>query len=428
MAAAAHGRYNPACYRESPPLRCAARNSPVQGCMTLLPSDEPDHPRPKTLRARYDAIVARQRLGWMSRRPFLRCLGVGGQGIVFLSERQGSDDFRLPVALKLFSPEKYVDADEYEREMARLGQVMARVARIQQDNLIDVHNFIKRRGIRTLEMEWVDGYDLQCLLRPATLDRVRRSVSADRWEYINNVIVTDGKDQPRLKPGIAVAILRGCFAALAALHRDGVIHSDLKPSNIMLKRTGSVKIIDVGSAFEMLHPPDVSRCSPAYAAPEVLEGNPGSPLSDLASLGYVLIEMLAGTQPFAGIDGIAELLAAKKQILQWLPRILPPEEIAYNELLINLIRRLVDPDPTRRFPSAEAADLSEVGAASFQRQLVKGDLATEYENELRLWIDEIELTGAVDVMERVASFNSTLVTTRFVAAGKDEQPNEPQFD
>ena len=56
----------------------------------------------------------------MSRRPFLRCLGVGGQGIVFLSEIQGTDEFRLPVALKLFSPEKYVDADEYEREMARL--------------------------------------------------------------------------------------------------------------------------------------------------------------------------------------------------------------------------------------------------------------------------------------------------------------------
>lgn len=396
--------------------------------MTLSSPEDSDRSRTVALRSRYDAILNRQRLGWMSRRPFLRCLGIGGQGIVFLSERQGSDEFRLPIALKLFSPDKYVDADEYEREMARLGLVMARVARIQQDNLIDVHNFIARRGVRTLEMEWVDGYDLQCLLRTATLDRVRAGVSAERWEYVNNVIVTDGKDQPRLKPGIAVAILRGCFAALAALHRDGVIHSDLKPSNIMLKRTGSVKIIDVGSAFEVLRPPDVSRCSPAYAAPEVLEGNPGSPLSDLASLGYVLIEMLAGAQPFAGIEGITELLKAKKQILNWLPRLLPPEEIAYNELLINLIRRLVDPDPSRRFPSAEAADLSEVGAASFQRQLVKGDLATEYENELRLWIDEIELTGAVGIVDRVASFNSTLGTTRYVASAGGDLSDDMSFD
>ena len=44
----------------------------------------------------------------------------------------------------------------------------------------------------------------------------------------------------------------------------------------------------------------------------------------------------------------------------------------------------------RRFPSAEAADLLKEGAASFQRQLVKGDLASEYENELRLWLEELD--------------------------------------
>jgi len=47
---------------------------------------------------------------------------------------------------------------------------------------------------------------------------------------------------------------------------------------------------------------------------------------------------------------------------------------------------------------------------------VKGDLATEYENELRLWIDEVELTGAVDVLERAAGFDPTLATTRFVGS------------
>ncbi len=390
--------------------------------MNPTPPVDPILSRSDHLQKQYQAILDRQRLGWISRRPFLRCLGVGGQGIVFLSERQGTGGFRLPIALKLYSPLRYIDADEYEREMARLSQVSARIARIQQDNLIDIQNFIMRRGIRILEMEWVDGYDLQCLLRRSTLERVRRGVSSERWHYINNVIVTEGKQQPRLKPGIAVAILRGCFAALAALHRDGVIHNDLKPSNIMVKRTGSVKIIDVGSAFELTQLPEASRCSPAYAAPEVLEGQPGSPVSDLASLGYVLIEMLAGAQPFAGIESIAELVKAKKQILQKLPRILPPEEIAYNELLINLIRRLVDPDPSKRFPSAEIADLSEVGAASFQRQLVKGDLATEYENELRLWIEEIDLTGAVDVMERDLEPVSTLASTRLVTLSGSSGP------
>ena len=57
--------------------------------------------------------------------------------------------------------------------------------------------------------------------------------------------------QPRVKPGIAIAIVRDCLAALAALHREGIVHGDLKPSNIMLKRTGNAKIVDIGSAFEM---------------------------------------------------------------------------------------------------------------------------------------------------------------------------------
>jgi serine/threonine-protein kinase len=116
-------------------------------------------------------------------------------------------------------------------------------------------------------------------------------------------------------------------------------------------------------------------------------------------LGYVLLEMLTGEQPFAGKTRFAELLRAKKQILQRLPRLLPPEEIAYNELLIKLIRRLVDPDPTRRFVSAEAADIEEDGAAEFLRQLVKGDLASEYQTDIRQWIDDIELSGGVDVLE-----------------------------
>jgi serine/threonine-protein kinase len=54
-------------------------------------------------------------------------------------------------------------------------------------------------------------------------------------------------------------------------------------------------------------------------------------------------------------------------------------------------RTLIAPDPMRRFPSAEAADLRpESGAAVFLRQLVKGDLAAEYDNEIRLWLAELE--------------------------------------
>ena len=184
-------------------------------------------------------------------------------------------------------------------------------------------------------------------------------------------------------------MLRECLAALAALQREGIVHGDLKPSNIMLKRTGNAKVIDIGSAFDLDEAPMRRTCTPPYAAPEILEGADSSPRADLCSLGYVLIEMLSGAPPFAGLNSYRELLEAKRTLVHRLPEVLP-EEVVCNDLLMNLCRGLIAPDPMKRFPSAEAADLLKEGAASFHRQLVKGDLASEYENEIRLWLEELD--------------------------------------
>ena len=344
---------------------------------------------PDELLDRYNDLVETQRCTWTVHHHLHRKLGEGGQGMVFLSERKGTDKFTLPVAIKIFSPERYADTRAYDEAMGRIAAIAARVAQIQQDNLLDVHNFIERDRIRLMEMEWVDGFDVERLLTRKMLVRVRERVSVRRWEYINNVIVTDGPVQPRLKPGIAIAVLRECLAGLAALHREGIVHGDLKPSNIMLKRTGNAKIIDIGSAFDLDDVPSRKTCTPAYAAPEVLEAGESSERSDLASLGYVLIEMLSGAPPFAGLTNFRDLLEAKRMLVHRLPEILP-REVVVNELLMNLCRGLVAPDPMRRFPNAEAAELVKDGAASFQRQLVFGNLSSEYENEIRLWLEELD--------------------------------------
>lgn len=340
------------------------------------------------LMAQYRAVIEQERMSWTEHHKLIRLLGRGGQGVVYLSQRRGTDNFTLPVALKIFSPEHY-DERGYDEAMGRIAHVAAHIAQIQQDNLLDVHNWVERHRVRMMEMEWIDGFDLGRLLTPAMLQRLYDRVSARRWEYINQVIVTSGPVQPRVKPGIAIAIIRDCLAALAALHRENIVHGDVKPSNIMLKRTGNAKLVDVGSAFELDNPPPLRTCTPVYAAPEVLEGSDFSPRSDLASLGYVLIEMLSGVPPFDGRSSIRDLLEAKRFLAQRLPSLLP-REVVCNELLMNFCRGLIAPDPMRRFPSAEDADVKQEGAAGFHRQLVKGDLAAEYEHEIRLWLKELD--------------------------------------
>jgi serine/threonine-protein kinase len=339
--------------------------------------------------SQYRDIVQRGLLNWTSHLRLKKRLGAGGQGVVYLTELRGADEFTLPIALKIFSPERYKDSRAYEESMQRIAHVSALVAQIQHDNLLDVHNFVDRNQIRMMVMEWVDGYDLQCLLAPGMLARIKGRVSERRWDYINRVIVTNGPVHPKVKPGVAVAIVRDCLAALAALHREEIVHGDVKPSNIMLKRTGSAKIVDIGSAFELDNPPASRTCTPAYAAPEVLEGAECTPRSDLASLGYVLLELMSGRPLFSGLSSCRELLEAKRLLPQRLNEILP-QEITVNNLLMNFCRGLIAPDPMRRFPSAEAADMLKEGAAAFHRQLVISDLASEYGNEIRLWLEELK--------------------------------------
>jgi serine/threonine-protein kinase len=238
-------------------------------------------------------------------------------------------------------------------------------------------------------MEWVDGFDLRYLLTPKTLDEVRDSMDPGRWEYVNDVVITRTASQLRLKPGVATAILRECLSAVGAMHRNDLIHGDLKPANIMVKRTGNCKIVDFGSAFSLNEPTTRPLWTPRYAAVEVLEGASHTPASDLASLGYVLYEMLSGQFPFPDASDGTELVQAKRRLAEQLPDHLP-RDVAQNSNLIQLLQGLIEPDPGQRFASAEAAELSPNGAAAFHRELIRSNLASEYENELRLWVGELE--------------------------------------
>ncbi|MFO0925192.1 MAG: serine/threonine-protein kinase [Pirellulales bacterium] len=343
---------------------------------------------PEQLLQRYQDLIQAERLQWTTYHRLERLLGSGGQGVVFLSHRRGADGFTLPVAMKFFSPERFPKQAGYEHAMGRIGRVAAKVAQMQHDNVLNVQDFIDRNRVRIMVMEWIDGYDLRHLLSLQRLSAIQSRVTPRRWDYINSVIVTAGPDQARFKAGVAVAIVRDCLAALAALHRERIVHGDIKPSNIMLKRTGLSKVIDIGSAFEIDDAPNARNCTPAYAAPEVLENRISTPRSDLASLGYVLVEMLSGRPCFSETQSLRELLEAKRSLPHRLHQVLPPE-VTCNDLLMNFCRGLIAPDPGMRFPSAEAAELLEDGAASFHRQLVLSDLSSEYSNDIRVWLEEL---------------------------------------
>ncbi len=335
----------------------------------------------------YDYLIGSNSVSWTGHYHMLRQLGRGGQGEVYLTEYRGTDGFTVPVAMKIFSPERYHDAKAYEDAMQRVASIASEVALIQHDNLLDVQNFFERRRIRIMMMEWVDGYDLRQLMAHKCLGLLEGRVTQRRWSYINEVILTEGPKQSRFKAGIAVAVVREILAALGALHRKGIVHGDIKPANVMLKMTGHAKLIDMGSAFYLDSPPQERDCTPIYAPPEVLENYAVTPRSDLASVGYVLIELLSGVNVFAGLDRLRDLLHAKRELPNRLDEVLP-DEVVCNELLMSFIRGLIAPDPNRRFPNAEAAEHDQ-GAAAFHRQLVMGDMATEYDNDIRLWLEEL---------------------------------------
>ena len=259
----------------------------------------------------YEQIIAGKKQSWTTHLRFMKKLGSGGQGEVYLTQRRGADDFTLPVALKVFSPERYPTLEEYEEDMARMARVASKVARIQHENLLQVENFLERDQIRMMVMEWVEGFDLRRLLTPKMFGLLKQRVSEKRWNHVNDVLVTSGPVQPRFKAGAAVAVVRDCLESLAAMHRNGIVHGDVKPGNIMLKRTGHAKMIDIGSAFDMEDRPSKRACTPSYAAIEVLEGRENTQQSDLASLGYVAIELLAGRPLFPDVKGLGSLLKAK---------------------------------------------------------------------------------------------------------------------
>ncbi|MFC3987432.1 serine/threonine-protein kinase [Actinoplanes siamensis] len=147
----------------------------------------------------------------------------------------------------------------------------------------------------------------------------------------------------------AAAVGAAVAGALAAAHAAGVVHRDIKPGNVMLCR-GGVKLLDFGISAGVGEPDDddtgATFGTPAYAAPERLDGKPAEPATDLYGLGVLLFEMVAGEPPYS-VDTWEELAAAQQLGPTPLPAGLPAA-------LADLIHRCLDDEPDRRPSAAEA--------------------------------------------------------------------------
>ena len=228
-------------------------------------------------------------------------LGQGGMGAVMLAR---DPDLDREVALKLIMPHRLRLPQARERFL-REARAMARLS---DPHIVQVHAFEPDADPPYLVMERVHGEDLKQLLQRT------------------------GPLAPAMVRDCAWQCLRG----LAAAHAAGIVHRDVKPSNIMLCRDGIYKLLDFGLAAS--HEGDLTDTGEVvgtrrFIAPERMRGSPATPASDLWALGVVLCELATGRHVFpqgrANLDPLA------------MPPGQPPE-------INSLILRMLADDPAQR--------------------------------------------------------------------------------
>jgi serine/threonine-protein kinase len=252
-------------------------------------------------------------------------LGRGGMGEVYRAFDTGRE---RSVALKLLLRELALD-DEFVARFRREARV---AARLSEPHILPIHDFGEIDGRLYIDMRLVDGPDLAGVL-------AHGPVAPDR----------------------TAAIVSQVASGLDAAHREGLVHRDVKPGNVLLATRDPVfaYLTDFGVAAEQGRSENLTSTGTvigtvAYLAPEMFEGIRPGPSSDIYALGCVLAEMLLGHRPFR-TSSVAEAMHAHLTAAPPRPSRERPEVPAAFD---DIVARAMAKDPGRRYTTA-----GEMGAA-----------------------------------------------------------------
>jgi len=248
-------------------------------------------------------------------------IGRGGMADVFLARDRLLD---RPVAIKVLFPEYAADPNFVER----FRREATAASNLNHPNIVGVYDFGRQGGTYFMVMEYVNG------------------------RTVGDILHSDGS----LLPQRAADIASDVAAALGFAHRNGVVHRDVKPANILVSSTGAVKVADFGIARAMnaATEQDLTQAgavmgTATYFSPEQAQGGNPDPRSDLYSLGIVMYEMVAGKPPFQGENPVAIAYKQVHVAPQPLRDAEPGVPAAYDAIVMKLLAK----SPTARYPSAD---------------------------------------------------------------------------
>ncbi|MCA9522372.1 MAG: serine/threonine-protein kinase PknK, partial [Myxococcales bacterium] len=340
-----------------------------------------------------------------SRFRVIRRLGGGGFGIVY---RVYDNKRRSEVALKTLKVAN-------PRALYRFKKEFRALADVNHVNLVSLYELLSEEGVWFFTMELVDGPNFRDYVlgepppeasdsdvptaQDATLDFSKSSAHDVVARAIRQAPTTDF-----IKLRHA---LKQLAEGLGALHRAGMLHRDIKPTNVRVTTNDRVVVLDFGLVTEadphnMMHSVDFVG-SPAYMSPEQGTGKPVSEAGDWYSVGVMLFEALTGQLPFFG--GFTEVLLAKQQQEAPSPASLSsgvPDDL--NQLCVGLLRR----DPRDRIKGRDVLQL--LGATTPPRRFVES-VSSSHRSEM-LYGRERHTAALATAFERALSGTPTTVLVR----------------